>query len=194
MITDVAMSRGYQLMPHGLLIDRDLTRAEWCACGAALTKVVNRASWAIGDWLVYGAGRGDYGEYYQDARLITGRSFESLSQYARVSQSFSGADRAIGVPWSFYREALRLPERDRLHALSVAQANQWTRDGLAEFISTRDGSQPSVAKTISEVVSRGPQRVNNGGWHPAPHHRVVRCPSCGFKFEPKRRRRLKVSR
>lgn len=182
------LDRGYKVLSQGLMISRELTLEEWRACGVALTDVANRTSWAIGDWLVYGAGRGDYGEYYQEARTITGRSFESLSQYARVSKTFPIEQRETAVPWSFYREALRLPEKQRAQSLNLASRNQWTRDGFAEYISTRDGAQASVAKTISVTPTshHGPSK----GWKPASHHVLIQCPSCGFTFEPKRRQRV----
>jgi hypothetical protein len=184
------VDRGYRLAAQGLEISRPLLFDEWCACGVALTHVANRTGWAIGDWLVYASGRGDYGEYYQEARAITGRSFESLSQYARVSRTFQIGERSIAVPWSFYREALRLPAHERARTLELAQANQWTKDGLAEFISTRDGAAPSVAAALSDKTARG--RASHGiGWNShKSHHRLLQCPSCGFRFEPKRRRRL----
>lgn len=181
--------RGYQVLPQGLSVSRALTLDEWRACGAVLTAHATRITWAIGDWLVYGSGRGDYGEFYVDARTITGRSFESLSQCARVSKTFPIAQRSVAVPWSFYREALRLPEAERERTLCLALSNQWTRDGLAAFISTRDGAQPTPARALSEAPSS--TRVNNGGWHNhKSHHKVMQCPSCGFKFEPKRRKRV----
>lgn len=113
--------RGYQVTPQGLAISRPLTLDEWRSCGVVLTANANRITWAIGDWLVYGAARGDYGEYYMDARTITGRSFESLSQYARVSTTFPADQRAIAVPWSFYREALRLPDGERQRSLRATE-------------------------------------------------------------------------
>jgi hypothetical protein len=187
--TALVPDRGYKVLTQGLMISRALTFEEWRACGLALAEVANRTNWAIGDWLVYGAGRGDYGEYYVEARTITGRSFESLSQYARLSQAFPVERRAVGVPWSFYREALRLPEHERQYSLTLAQRNQWTRDGFAEFISTRDGATPSVAKAIS--IARVATPRAGGGWHRAKsHHKILQCPSCGFKFEPKRRHRV----
>jgi hypothetical protein len=183
--------RGYEVTASGLRIDRDLTVEEWRACGAALTTAAGRIGWAIGDWLIYGAGRGDYGEYYHDAQRITGRSFEALSQYARVSRAFAWDQRTIALPWSFYRETLRLsaPERDR--TLRLAAQNAWTRDGLAEFISTRDGAAPSVAVAISETRTRKPWHGADGakGWKPPSHHTMLECPQCGCRFEPKRRQR-----
>jgi hypothetical protein len=183
-----AIDRGFEVGRYGLSISRPLTLDEWRDCGVALTHGANRMSWAIGDWLIYGAGRGDYGEYYMEARQITGRSCESLSQHARVSRAFRAELRAVDVPWSFYREALRLPESERGRTLILAAQNHWTRDGLAAFISTRDGAEPSVSKKISETrrFVRPGAKAGATGWKPPSHHTVMRCPSCGHEFEPKR--------
>jgi hypothetical protein len=188
------IERPYHLDTHGLVIDRALTSEEWCAVGDRIAAIASGTNWAIGDWLVYAAGRGDFGEFYMEARRITGRSFESLSQYARVSQTFPLSSRAVRVPWSFYREALRLPEPDRLRSLDLAYRNSWTRDGLAEFISTRDGAAPSVAKALTEREVSARRPLANG-WHQkqTSHHSLTQCPSCGFKFERKRRTRAVLS-
>jgi len=187
-VATALLDRPYCVVPHGLEITRALSFDEWRACGVALTTIANRTNWAIGDWLVYGAGRGDFGAYYGEAAAITGRSFESLSQYARVSQTFPIAQRDVPVPWSFYREALRAPVQDRVRALELAARNGWTKDGLAEYISTRDGAAPPRAKAIADGSAH---HRTAGGWHThKSHHRLMQCPSCGFKFEPKRRHRL----
>lgn len=188
------IERPYKVLTHGLMIMRSLSFEEWRACGVALTEIANRTTWAIGDWLVYGAGRGDYGTYYQEAATITGRSLESLSQAARVSQAYPIEQRTIAVSWSFYREALRLPDGERLRSLDIAQKNTWTRDGLADYISTREVAEPSMAKRLSDGTTVNRTQKVRARWHQRPrqHHRILQCPSCGFKFEPKRRQRLTV--
>lgn len=190
MTTEFALvDRGYKLLATGLVVTRVLTYAEWRHVGECLMEVVNRTNWAIGDWLVYGDGRGGYGETYAEAARITGRSFESLSQSARVSSDFPlGEPRRHQVPWSIYREALRLEPALRDEALGQAASQRWTRD---QFARACLGWGPHVPTSLTTEPQRTVGHVGAPSarlsWRPlrnTDHHRRVQCPRCGHRFEP----------
>lgn len=175
--------RGYRLIPTGLVVTRALTFEEWKTVGRCLMEVINRTNWAIGDWLTYGDGRGEYGQTYTEAAIITGRSFESLSQAARVSREFSMDARSFALPWSLYREALRLCAEDRADALAEAVRRRWTRDQFTHFCIHGD-SREEAADTASGPIL---VRALPATWHPngkRTHHRLVTCPNCQHAFEP----------
>ncbi len=175
--------KGYRLVTAGLVIDRSLSLDEWLALGRNLQASVNRLQWAIGDWLAYGAGRGEYGATYEHAAIITGRSYETLGQYLRVSNEFQAAERDAPVSWSFYREALRLPVVERLRTLHLAAENRWTRDDMADYIASR-GSVP--LSTRKQVSDRG-DAVKT--WQRNKRHRyMITCPECGHEWEQARQR------
>lgn len=189
----VIPDRGYKVLDAGLLINRELTREEWCDIGHRLTQVHTRTTWAIGDWLVYGEGRGEYGSSYVLAAEITGRRFHSLSQAARVSRAFPIAQRSIAVPWSFYREALALiSDSERQRCLMVAAKNRWTRDDLADYLKGRP-TAPLETETHIDAV----KRVRSERWtswaRKRNHHAKMKCPKCGHEFEPKRGRLVEKS-
>lgn len=176
-----AVDKGYTVGAHGLVIERPLTLDEWLTLGRSLQATANRIQWAIGDWLAYGAGRGEYGATYEHAALVTGRSYEALGQYQRVSQAFQVEERAVPVSWSFYREALRLPACERLRTLEIAANNKWTRDDVANYIASRGNAEASPQRNAAEMMVR---RVPHRTWKRRPkHHRIIGCPQCGHRFE-----------
>ena len=61
-------------------------------------------SWALGDWLVYGEGRGDWGEKYTQAMSETGKSYESLVNFMVVSKAFELKRRRFNLSHSHHRE------------------------------------------------------------------------------------------
>lgn len=175
----IPVEPGYKVIADGLIITRSLSLEEWQALGARLVEVANRTTWAIGDWLVYGSGRGDFGESYLHAQQITGRSYDTLSQASRVSVAFPLGARGYAVPWSHFREVLRLTPQDRDMALRAAEQNHWTRDALADFINSRGNGKQS--KRYS------PPRL---GWERNPNHNVTQCPQCGHQWEPRKQAHL----
>ena len=176
------VEKGYKVIADGLIVTRALSFEEWKALGTTLTEVLNRTTWAIGDWLVYGSGRGDFGEYYQEAQRITHRSYDVLSQASRVSKAFPIDARSFALPWSHYREVLRLEAGDRVMALRAAQQNGWTRDALADFINGRESTPASQRPTQRPIRSNDSYR----GWQRNPKHNVTQCPQCGHTWEPRK--------
>ena len=83
------LSPSFMLGPTGLQVRGVPTLAEWAHVGQTLFQLGNATAWAIGDWLLYGEGRGDWGETYTQAVDLTKRSYGSLAQCARVSRGFN---------------------------------------------------------------------------------------------------------
>lgn len=183
-----ALENGYRLTAVGVVFDRALTDAEYESLGKRLAAHATATMWAIGDWLVAGTGRGPEGNAYGLAHQLTGRSYESLSQYSRVSASYAHDERGR-VPWSLYREALRLPTAERLRTLALAQQNNWNRTGLIDFINSRLDQKNST--NADGAHESGALTKRRGGHHwrqeqSAPK-RDVTCPHCGFSFDVRRK-------
>ena len=114
------------------------------------------AAWAVGDWLVYGERRGDWGECYTQAIDLTKRSYGSLAQCARVSRGFNFEARFKSLSWSHHQAVLSLPADERHALLQRAEAEQWNRDDLREHLR----EERAVAQT-------------------KPRHL---CPQCGWRW------------
>jgi hypothetical protein len=180
---------GYRMTRVGLVIERELTQQEWTACGRKLAAFASSTAFAIGDWLVYGSGRGEWGETYEPAQRLTGKSFESLSQYARVSTAFPIDLREESTPWSIYRAALPLPDEDRLRAVRVAAANGWTRFDMDRFVQAR--GHKTLDEYAQEILaSQVTNRRKVSTWRPPDQQGKkarVACPNCGHQFEIRRK-------
>jgi hypothetical protein len=174
----LAPDRGYRLDGQGLTFTRDLTLEQWTAVGRRLVKLHDATPWAIGDWLVYG--RGEYGETYERAAELSGRSFESLSQYLRVAVAFPVASRIGGVSWSQHRESLRVPVGERAALLQQSKRGEWTKRQLLQYISS------AVDRvTLSAIAS--PERATvsqrkTSRWRQQVRKTLIRCPHCGKTF------------
>lgn len=178
----LANGKGYELTKTGVVFHRVLSDDEFDALGLKIARFANATAWALGDWLVAGGGRGPDGHVYDRGHEVSGRSYASLQQYARVSEAYAHDDRAL-VPWSFYREALRLPTRERLDALGMAKVNNWTVVGLIDHINVRQGEMHSLLgghQKTGSLVRTG-RRV---GWI---QKRRVRCPKCNHAFDVRRK-------
>jgi hypothetical protein len=180
------VDKGYKVLECGLSISRALSSEEWRRLGQHLAQVHARTLWALGDWLNAGK-QEDGAPDYAYAAEVTGRSFESLSQLARVARAFPLERRTHGMPWSFYREALRLPDGERAHALNVAQYNAWSRDELADYIKSQGCDALERTHTVTRIDATSAQRAASGvtraGWKRAKsHHKQQHCPRCGYTW------------
>lgn len=178
--------KGYEMTKTGIVFRRMLTDDEYDALGLRIAHIANATGWAIGDWLVAGTGRGDDGSSYDRAAQITGRSYDSLSQYARVSAAY-GHDERHHAPWTFYREALRLPSRERVDALRLCSQNSWNRSGLIDYINSRTDQRNAIE---TGARSSGSLEKKRGlvKWRAAKvPKRDVTCPECGHRFDVRRK-------
>lgn len=183
---DAVSTRGYEMTKTGIVFRRALSDAEYDALGVKIAHLHNATAWAIGDWLVAGTGRGPEGNAYGRAHDLTGRSYQSLSVYSRVSAAYVHTERGL-VVWSMYREALRLPTKERVQTLRLAQGNGWNRNGLVDFINTRldEGNAIDISAHQPDVLFK---RVGRIGWHRANvPKRDVTCPACGHRFDVRRK-------
>lgn len=180
---DVASPRGWRIDPRGLVVVRSLALEEWLAVGTHLAQLATGTTWAVGDWLVFGAG-GDYGRRYLEAIETFEKTWEQLREYQRVSAAFPREARVVGLSWSHHREALRLLKPDRTRALQLAATNEWTRNAFALYIDSRLGRETElldVGEDIDEDDAEALTQKARGG----PRRKritPVRCPHCGQEF------------
>jgi hypothetical protein len=147
-----------------------LTIVEWENIGHKLTRAHAAVNWAIGDWLVYGEGRGEWGDIYARAAEITGRNAHALSQMARTSRTFPPDKRRAALSWTSHRDAIPLPDAQRERALDAAVEHRWTKRELSRHIGGLQRRR--WARRGSSVMVRKHQ---------------VRCPHCAKTFAIRRK-------
>lgn len=185
----VLPAQGYAFRPTGVVFHRDLSQAEWEGCGRKLAQIANGTVWGIGDWLVYGMGLGPKGGTYTVAQALTGRSYDNLCQLARVSEAFPIEARSTKVPWSHYREALRLAPEDRPALLALAEESRLSRDAFSQHIedhlAAKAGRPARTVRggTISIRERRQEDRLGLAPKSPGRRKNLeMRCPHCGHQW------------
>jgi len=161
----IALDGGISLTPSGAVIEGQPTIEQFCSSLQKCYQLANVSMWAIGDLLLYGETRGDYGESYSQAIELTQKSYWSLSQAVRVSKAYPQNDRpfATKLSWSHHQEAAKIKDIDlRNVLLERAVAEGLSRDDL------RGLSPKPEAVVTNDSNSTGLSVV---------------CPSCGRTFE-----------
>ena len=130
----IGHSRSFLFSDRGLRVVGTPSYQEWEEVGVSLYLLGNSVAWALGDWLSYGEGRGDWGETYTQAIDLTKKSYDSLSQYARVSREFTFEARFKSLSWSHHQAVLSLPLDERRVLLQRCESEEWSREELREHL------------------------------------------------------------
>ena len=136
----------FALTPAGLRVHGTPTFDEYERYGQRLFAIANASAWAIGDWLEYGEGRGDFGEVYTQAIDLTRKSYGSLVQALRVSRAFPSEARFTSLSWSHHQAVLGLPTDQRQTLLARAEAQRWNREELREHVRALKGIPQRTAE------------------------------------------------
>src|SRR3972149_1270845 len=108
-----------QITEVGLLFRNDLTLTEWLAIGETRHWIKHKwLPFAFGDWLLYGEGRGDWGEMYAQAIEVTGKEYGTLADYVWVAKAVPPETRNPdkSLSWTHHKHVAFLhkdPERQR---------------------------------------------------------------------------------
>jgi hypothetical protein len=143
----IALSQGITLTPQGAIIQSDVTLPEFLE-GFKKCEILSNASlWALGDLLLYGESRGEWGEMYTQAIEVTQKSYSTMSQAVRLSKAYPLHERVVDVSWSHHREALAVKDpEERREALVRAGQEGLSREGLRSVIS---GGDPHPKKLVT---------------------------------------------
>lgn len=143
----------YRLTSLGLVIDAALDLAEWMDLGAQLGQMYNATRWAIADWLVYGEGRGDWGEMYSQGLEVTGLDYGYLAHLAQVAKAFPHHTRVDGLSVSHHMAVLALPPEERMDALYNADYEDMTRDELRAYVKERRAELGAPDRALPRATS-----------------------------------------
>jgi hypothetical protein len=101
---------------------------DWAAVGRRLSHVSSRATWALGDWLLFGERA--FGERYRAAVEATNLEYQTLRNYAWVAGSFPPQRRCHALSFQHHAELAALSEIDQDLWLNRAVKGRWSRNEL----------------------------------------------------------------
>jgi len=141
----IELGGGINLTATGAVITGEPTIEEFCSGLQNCYLMANATMWAIGDLLLYGEGRGDYGESYTQAVELTQKSYWTLSQAVRISKAYPQNDRpfATKLSWSHHQEAMKVKDvDDRNKLLAYCDDQALSREDLREHLHQHKKNQP----------------------------------------------------
>jgi hypothetical protein len=123
----------------GLVISGDLTFDDFCTGLKQCQGIANGALWTLGDLLVYGESRGEWGEMYSQALDLTKKSYSTLTQAVHISKRYPRNERVVAVSWSHHREAAQITDpQERRQLLERAGAEGWSREQVRDHVRGTD--------------------------------------------------------
>jgi len=144
----ITLAEGVVLTDSGCAIDHDISIEVFCSALQNVQALANATMWALGDLLLYGEARGDYGEMYTQALDATKKSYATLTQAVRISKAYPQPERVAAVSWSHHREAAGIKDPAvRSELLYQAAQEGWSRETLRERVQELKGDLPAPALT-----------------------------------------------
>ena len=158
----VDVGGGIVVTTTGAIIKGHPSIEEFCAAMQGVSRLANACTWAIGDLLVYGEGRGDYGEEYSQAIELTQKSYSTLTKAAKVSRAFPPSDRefARDLSWTHHYLATKIKDAEERRSL--------LKQCVAQALS-REELDSIIPKAL-------PKEATTGEAH------EIECPYCNKRF------------
>lgn len=171
--TDLApLPQFIQATPTGLLMAKDLTFEEWSAIGRSFGVGMQRAVWAIGDWLVYGEDKFEKQlalpgfsaprervsrDAYDVAIKETRMNLQTLRDIASVCRRIPQSKRVEGLSFDHHRAIATAPidKQDSWFQIVAPLSQPPSAKRLRLSIRIADGDPRIV--TDSEIEKRGEQ-------------------------------------
>lgn len=151
----IQLAHGIYATRTGAMINENITLEDFCTGLSNCQALANAATWALGDLLVYGESRNEWGETYTQALDLTQKSYSTLTNAVYVSNAYPPEERVDGLSWSHHREIASVKNPDERRALLTQAANEgWSREQL------RDAAKGARA----------------------PGKKVTTCPQCGHEW------------
>lgn len=147
---------GFELLPLGLKITGNPSYDEWKRAGYKLWEKRRSIQWAVGDWLCYGEGRGDFGETYTQAIDQTQYSVQTLQNFAWVSGRIEISRRREKLSWSHHEIVAALDPQLQDKLLDLAIQMGWSRDDLRDEVKRL---KPTLANETPTTSPATPQSV-----------------------------------
>jgi hypothetical protein len=123
---------------------------DWAAVGRRLSHVTSRATWALGDWLLFGERA--FGGRYRTAVEATDLDYQTLRNYAWVAGSFAPHRRRGELSFQHHAELAALPDIEQDLWLNRAVSGRWSRNELRRRLRARrngaDEERPALVMRV----------------------------------------------
>lgn len=116
-------------LPHctlsriGLQFDGDLTADQWQEIGRHLEQFAGSSQWWLGDWLLHGEGRAEWGSMYDQVVEEFGEKYGSARDAKWLADEFDLSRRRDKLPWGHHREVAGLEVQQQEELLDWAEEN-----------------------------------------------------------------------
>jgi hypothetical protein len=123
---------------------------DWAAVGRRLSHVSSRATWALGDWLLFGERA--FARRYRTAVEATNLDYQTLRNYAWVAGSYAPHRRRAELSFQHHAELAALPDAQQDLWLNRAVAGRWSRNELRRRLraerARESGERPALVVRV----------------------------------------------
>jgi hypothetical protein len=152
------------------IVDPAMSEWRWSDVLTQLANLDSSVPWWIGDALVFG--ERTWGTRYAEIAAATGRTRQTLKNYAWVARSVPAENRDPELPWSFHRELTRIDVAEQRDWLNRAKTDGWRIDDLRRHLAA---ARNRAAGTLEIEPSSEDEQGALDRLHST-------CPSCGHRF------------
>lgn len=140
--TDQSTSDPFVVTALGLRLVFEPTFDQWLKFGRKLWAMRTSLQWCVGDWLVYGEGKGEWGETYAQAVDVTHYAPQTLANFAWVSSRIDISRRREDLSWSHHEAVAPLPPVQQQAVLTQAKREGWDREITRDEVRKVQGKPP----------------------------------------------------
>lgn len=136
------------LSATGIVFDGEVSFDDWQAAGALIERAHGGVQWWIGDWLLYGEGRPEWGDKYEAAIQAFDKEYQTLAQYKWLAKAFDFSRRREKLSFKHHMEvaALESPVADEL--LDQAESGDWSSATLRKQAADRRAADTVESKPL----------------------------------------------
>jgi hypothetical protein len=115
---------GAVLTSVGIQFDPGTSFDQWHTVGSMLERMNGAVQWWIGDWLLYGENRPEWGDGYEQAISIFKLSYSTLANYKRVAKRVEFSRRRENLPFDHHEAVACLEDELQEEVLSMAEPDE----------------------------------------------------------------------
>ena len=131
---------GMKLTPTGIIFNGKVTAANWAKAGEQLARYEGGLNWWIGDWLLYGEGKPEWGDKYEKAVELFGRELQALKDTKSVSKNVQLSLRNDNLSWNHHKAVSPLTPAKQKSWLKRYESKDWSARKLLPHRRSRSAS------------------------------------------------------